>query len=142
MTLVKVIHRKIVFVKVGSSVVEISESVHWSRRCNAIIFISVWNEILLGSQGTVNQRTPCQHTISQQNKYSTLERYDRVKIEIKHLYPCFTSEIKYGYSFWLRTVIVFIRTELVPIFYYRDKTLVQMFYFLIKFAIKIKSTLQ
>jgi len=31
-TLVKVMHRKIVFVKVESSVIELSESVHWSRR--------------------------------------------------------------------------------------------------------------
>jgi len=29
-------HRKIVLVKVESSVIEISESVHWSRRCYAI----------------------------------------------------------------------------------------------------------
>ena len=62
-TLVKVMHRKIVFVEVESSVIEISESVHWSRRCYAISFISVWNEILLGSQGTVNQTTSCQHTL-------------------------------------------------------------------------------
>jgi len=38
-TLVKVMHRKIVFVKVESSVIKISESVHWSRRCYAISFI-------------------------------------------------------------------------------------------------------
>jgi len=38
-TLVKVMHRKIVFVKVESSVIEISESVHWSSRCYAISFI-------------------------------------------------------------------------------------------------------
>jgi len=31
--------RKIVFVKVKSSVIEISESIHWSRRCYAIRFI-------------------------------------------------------------------------------------------------------
>ena len=53
-TLVKVMHRNIVFVKVESSVIEISESVHGSRRCYAISFISDWNEIVLGSQGTVN----------------------------------------------------------------------------------------
>ena len=64
-TLVKVMHRKIVFVKVESSVIEISEMVHWSRHCYVISFISFWNEILLGSQGTVNQTTSCQHTISQ-----------------------------------------------------------------------------
>jgi len=40
-TLVKVMHRKIVFVKVELSVIEISESVHWSRRCYAISFNSV-----------------------------------------------------------------------------------------------------
>jgi len=58
-TLVKVIHRKIVFVKVESSVIEISESVHWSRHCYAISFISVWKEILLGSQGhPVNMHFP------------------------------------------------------------------------------------
>jgi len=62
-TLVKVLHRKVVFVKVESSVIEISESVHWTRRCYAISFISVWTEIVLGSQGTVNQTTSCQHTL-------------------------------------------------------------------------------
>jgi len=36
-TLVKVMHHKIVCVKVESSVIEISEIVHWSRRCYAII---------------------------------------------------------------------------------------------------------
>jgi len=35
-TLVKFIRHKIVFVEVESSVIEISESVHWSRRCYAI----------------------------------------------------------------------------------------------------------
>ena len=55
----KFMHRKIVFVKVESSIIEISESFHWSRRCYAISLISVWNEIVLGSQGTVNQTTSC-----------------------------------------------------------------------------------
>ena len=57
-------HRKIVFVKVESSVIELSESVHWSRRCYGISLISVWNENLLGCQVTVNQTTYCQHTLS------------------------------------------------------------------------------
>ena len=69
-TLVKVMHRKIVFVKVESSIIEISESVHWSRRCYAISFISVWNEILLGFQGTVNRTTSCQHTLYQKTSAS------------------------------------------------------------------------
>ena len=60
-------HRKIVFVKVESSVIEISELVHWSRRYYAVIFISVWNEFLLVSQETVNQTTSCQQTLSQKN---------------------------------------------------------------------------
>ena len=38
-------HRKIVIVKIESSIIEISESVHWSRRRYAISFISVWNDI-------------------------------------------------------------------------------------------------
>jgi len=29
-----------------------------------------------------------------------LERYGRVRIEIKQLYPCFIALINYGYSFW------------------------------------------
>ena len=62
--LVKVMHRKIVLVKVESNVIEISERVHWSRRSYTISFISVWNEILLRSQGTVNQTTSRQHTLS------------------------------------------------------------------------------
>jgi len=32
-------HRNDVLVKVESNVIEISESVHWSRRCYAISFI-------------------------------------------------------------------------------------------------------
>ena len=84
-TLVKVIHRNIVFVKVESSVIEISVSVHWSRCCYAISLISVWNEILLGSQGTVNQTTSCQHALSK--KTSAAHRF---RIEIKHL-PVFIN---------------------------------------------------
>ena len=57
-------HCKIVILKVESSVIEISESVHWSRRCYAISFISVWNGIFGVSQGTVNQTTSYQHTLS------------------------------------------------------------------------------
>jgi len=64
-TLMKVMHRKIVFVKVESIGIEISESVRWSRRCYAISFTSVWNDFLLGSQWTVNQTTSCQLTLSQ-----------------------------------------------------------------------------
>jgi len=59
----QVMHRKIVFVKVESSVIELSESVHWFRCSYAISFISVWNEIVLGPQGTVNQTTSCKHTL-------------------------------------------------------------------------------
>ena len=54
-TQVKYRHRKIVFVKVESSVIEISEIVHRSRRCYAISFISVWDP---------NRTTSCQHTLS------------------------------------------------------------------------------
>ena len=108
-------HRRIVLVE--SSVIEISESVHWSRRCYAICFTSVWNEIVLGSHRTVNQTTSCQHTHSKKFQCSTLEKYDRVRIEIKHMYPCFIAEINYGYS-WFNSYAF----ELVPIFYYRDKT--------------------
>jgi len=56
-------HRKLVFVKVESSVIEISESLYWSRRCYAISIINVWT-IVGGSLGTVNQTTSCQHTLS------------------------------------------------------------------------------
>jgi len=38
-TPVKVLNRKIVFVKVESSVIDTSESVHWFRWCYAISFI-------------------------------------------------------------------------------------------------------
>ena len=41
----KIVHRNIVFVKVDFSVIETSESVHWSRRCYTISLISVWNKI-------------------------------------------------------------------------------------------------
>ena len=47
-TLVKVMHRKIVFIKVELTGIEISERVHWSRRCYAISFISIWNGFCLG----------------------------------------------------------------------------------------------
>jgi len=92
--------RKIVFVKVESSVIEISESVHWSRHCYALSFISVWNEILLWSQGTVNKSASCQNKISKTNCASHWRSHGRVRIEIKHLYPCFIAEINYGNSFW------------------------------------------
>ena len=99
-------HRKIIVVKVELSVIEISESVHWSRRCYAISFISVWNEILLGSQGTVNQTTSCQHMLSKKNECNTLERYGCVGIEIKHLYKCFIAVIKYFLINTCTTVLV------------------------------------
>ena len=57
-TLVKYVHHKIVFVKIESSVIELSESVHWYRCCYAFSLISVWNENLLESQGTVSIRFP------------------------------------------------------------------------------------
>ena len=79
-------------------------SVDWSRRCYAISFISVWNEILLGSQGTVNQTTSCQHTLSKKTSASHWR----------------------GTQSWLNSYA----PELVPVFYYRDKTRVQMFYYL------------
>ena len=89
-TLAKVMHRKIVFVKVESSIIEICESVHWSRCCNVIIFISVWNEILSGSQGTVNQMYPkktsgarCRGTVVLESKWNIL-------------YSCFIAEISMG----------------------------------------------
>jgi len=80
-TLVKGMHLKLVFVKVESSVIEISESVHWSRCCYAISCISVWNEILLGSQGIVNQMTSCQHTLSK--KTSVAHWRGKVVLESK-----------------------------------------------------------
>ena len=78
---VKVMHRNIVFVKVESSDIEISESVHWSRHCYAISFISVWNEIVLRFQGTDNQTTSCQHTLSK--KTSAAHWRDTVVLESK-----------------------------------------------------------
>jgi len=66
-TLVKVTHRKLVFVKVESSVIQISESVHKTLLSYAISCISVCNEMLVGSQGTVNLTTSCQQSLSKKN---------------------------------------------------------------------------
>ena len=93
-------HRKINIVKVESSVIEMSESVHWSRRCYTISFISV-----LGSQGTVNQTTSMilsTYVIQKKPLVQHIGEVRRVRIEIKHMYPCFIAEINDGYSF-LRT---------------------------------------
>jgi len=51
-------HRKLVFVKVESIVIELSESVHWSRGCYAISFISVWNELYRDPNEQLNKRHP------------------------------------------------------------------------------------
>ena len=122
-------HRKIVFVKVESGVIEIYENVHWSRRCYAISLMCIWNEILLGSQRTVNQTTSCQHTHSK-NKCSTLERYGWVRIKIKHMFSCFITEINYAYSFKCLCTRDLIHTYSYTFFYYGHNTWVQMFYFL------------
>jgi len=37
--------------------------------------------------------------------------YGRVRIEIKHLYPCFITEINYGYSFWCKRTRDLIHTH-------------------------------
>jgi len=88
---------KFFFVKVESIAIEISESVHWTRRCYAISFISVWNEILLGSQGTVNQTTSYQDTLSKK----TSAAHWRGTCDLIHThpksYPCFITAIKHGY---------------------------------------------
>ena len=55
----------------------------------------------------------------------------RVRIEIKHLYPCFITEINYGYSFWYKRTRDLIHTHQTRThIYYCDKTQIQMFYFL------------
>ena len=81
-TLVIVMHREIVFVKVQSSVIELSEI----QSCIGIPRNSQPNNI------------PSTNAI-QNNLCITLKKYGRVRIEIKHLYPCFIAAIKYGYSF-------------------------------------------
>ena len=58
-------------------------------------------------QGTVNQTTSCQHTLSKKNSASHWRGTVVLVRVIKSYSP-----------------------ELVPIFYYRDKTRVQMVYFL------------
>ena len=98
-------HRKINFVKVESSIIEMSESVHWSRRCYTISFISVWKEDLMWPQGTVNQTTSMilsTYVIQKNPLVQHIGEVCRVRIEIKHMYPCFIAEINDGYSF-LRT---------------------------------------
>ena len=88
-TLVQVMHRKLVLVKMESSVIEISENVHWSRRCYYIFYKRLkWSF----------PKTLVQHI--------TLERYGRVRIEVKLLYPCFIAVIKHGYEFgcvWIKS---------------------------------------
>ena len=130
-TLVMVMHRKIVYVKVESSIIEIFESVHWSRRCYAIIFISVRNEFLLGTQGTVNQTTSCQHTLSKQTSAADWRGTAVWESKRTHV-PVFYR----GNKIWV-LILVLVHSwfnsyapELVSILYYRDKTRVHMFYFL------------
>jgi len=55
---VKVMHRQVVFVKVDPSVIEISESVHWFRRCYAISFISVWMKFYWDPKEQSTKRHP------------------------------------------------------------------------------------
>ena len=81
-TLVIVMHREIVFVNVQSSVIELSEI----QYCIGTPRNSQPNNI------------PSTNAI-QNNLCITLKNYGRVRIEIKHLYPCVIAVIKYGYSF-------------------------------------------
>ena len=78
-TLVKVMHRKIDIVKIESSVIE--KYLKAFIDYDAASCISVWNEILLGSQGTVNQTTSCQHTLFKNN--STVHWRGTVVLESK-----------------------------------------------------------
>ena len=132
-TLVKVMHSKIVFVKVESIVTEISESVHWSRRCYAISFISVWNEILLESQETDHQTASCQHTLTKK----LVQHIGEVR-SCKNRNKTYVPVFYRGYKIWVLVLVRVIESyaiKLVPMFYYRDKTRVQMFYFLNKWRL-------
>ena len=113
-TLVQFEYRKIVFVKVESSVIRNI----WKRSLTQ-------KEMLLGSQGAVNQTTSCQHKLSK-NNCNTLERYGH-KTSVPMLYRVnkLWVLILLAHS-WFNSYA----PELVPIFYYRDKTRVHMFYFL------------
>ena len=79
-----------------------------AKHLKAFIDLDAVDEILLGSQGTVNIRLP--------KETSALEKYGRV--EIKHMYPCFIEVITYRYSFFLSHS------------WFNSYALVQMFYFL------------
>ena len=60
-------------------------------------------------------------------KKEHIEEVGCVRVETKHLNPSFNAFIHYGNSFsWFYSYAL----ERVPIFYYHDKTRVQMFYFL------------
>ena len=119
-------HRKIVFVKVESSVIEISKSVHWSRR------YYLYKRLKLKLYWDPKEQSTKRHPVYIRYP-KKLVQYGRVRIEIKHLYPCFIAEINYKYSFWC--VFSWFNSyapELVTIFYYRDKIRIQMFYFFIQ----------
>ena len=80
-TLEQIEHRKIVLVKVESSVTRTI----WKRSFNFY-----WDP---------KQQSTRRHPVNisfPKNYCNTLERYGRVRIKIKHLYPCFIAFINYG----------------------------------------------
>ena len=84
-----------------------------------------------GIRGTANQTSSCQHPLSKRLIWDK-----HIRIEVTRLYPCINAIIKHGYSFWwfwlAHSPFNSYAPELVPMFYYRDKTREQLFYFLIQ----------
>ena len=77
-------------------------------------------------KGTVNQTTSCQHTLSK--KTGAAHRYGRVIIEIT---PVFYR----GYKIWVLVLVRVIKSLVIA---HRDKTRVQMFYFLNKIPVLVR----
>ena len=79
-------HRKIVFVKVESSV-------HWSRR------YYFYKRLKLKFYWDLKEQSTKRYPVY--TRYpKKLVQYGRVRIEIKHLYLCFIAEINYKYSWF------------------------------------------
>jgi len=115
-TLVKVMHCKIVFVKVESSAIEIFESVNWSRRCYSIRFINAKKVQHIGEVRSCKNR----------NKTYIPVFYRGNKTWVLVL-VCVIKSLVLAHS-WFNTYA----PEPVPMVYYRDQTWVKMFYFLNK----------
>ena len=92
-------HRKIVFVKVESSVIKYLK-VTIDLDAVTLLGLLASESVFFGSPKNSQPNRILSTYAIRKNYCSTLERYGRVRIEIKHLYPCLSHNKLWVLTFW------------------------------------------